>query len=119
MMKLIIIGIVMSLFLVPVTVLAWKIYRRLHPAPKPVDDMTPEEFTHLHLDKSMTSIELMAAQRELRDKQEILTNMKERALVQRQIDQINQQLLAIECPSYEGQTNNQSPHPTQSPKVSQ
>lgn len=108
MMKLIIIAVIVGMFVVPVGILAWKVYRRLHPAPKPIDDMTPEEFTHLHLDKSMTSIELMAAQRELRDKQEILTNMKERALVQQQIDQIDQQLITLECPPDDGKPLSQS-----------
>ena len=86
----------------PIALLAWRVLRRMLPQPVPLPD-NPEEFTHLHLDKSMSAVELMAKKNELRDKQLILTNRQEIALVERQIAEADSMLADLQYPIDDGQ----------------
>lgn len=98
MIRTVIIVVFLFVVLLPVALLAWRIIKRWLPQSEPLPD-NPEDFTHLHLDKSMTAVELMAKKNELRDKQMILTNRQQIALVERQIAEADSMLADLQYPS--------------------
>lgn len=96
--RVIVILVVLTLIVVPTALIVWRVVKALRPKPAPLSD-NPEDFTHIHLDGRLSAVELMAAKNELREKQKLLTDRRELALVNKQIEEADRLLYDLDYPA--------------------